>query len=317
MLSSSANRRGRTVLATVALAVVAAVTVACGSSDSTGTATTENRATTTVPTGPTANYVSIGDSYAQGFQPAVDGKHPPYTDGYAYLLPKLAKAKGYDLTLVNFGCGGATVESLATSDGCGVDARSPGGPRYQDESQLQAAIDYLKSHRGEVELVTISIGGNDVTSCASGVPDPIKCVGDAVRRIDEKLGPILKQVREAAGPDATIVGLTYPDVILGAYLKESTRELAKLSVVAFEQFINPMLKKSYEAVGGIFVDVTKGTDAYVPLEETTDLASHGTVPVAVARVCELTWFCDRTDIHPKSNGYERIAKLIVDSLPER
>ena len=317
----------RPLVAIVAAAFLALSLGACGNagnakSGSAAASTTTAPAGTTTPGAPApgevANYVSVGDSYAQGYQPAVDGVHPPFTDGYAYLLPSLARSKGYDLSLVNFGCGGATVESMSEKKGCGPDARSPGGPDYEGESQLQAAVDYLVKHRGQVELLTVSIGGNDVTTCASRAGgEAVQCVADAVARIEKKLGPLLEQLRAAAGPDVRIVGLTYPNVILGAYLQESSRQLAELSVTAFKQFINPMLKRSYESVGGTFVDVTEATDAYVPLTETTTLEPYGKIPVAVAEVCELTWFCERTDIHPRSAGYRRIAELIVDALPKR
>ncbi|QXC59634.1 SGNH/GDSL hydrolase family protein [Aquihabitans sp. G128] len=262
-------------------------------------------------------YVSIGDSYAQGYQPTVGGTTPDYRKGYAYLLPALAKPKGYALKTVNFGCGGATVGSLTEQDGCKAGARSPGGPTYDDD-QLDAALGYLEDHPGQVQVVTISIGGNDVTGCAQA-SDAITCVTGAVKDIEAGLRTILPKVRKAAGPDAVIVGLTYPDVILGGYLASdgAGKQLAELSVVAFRQFINPMLKEAYESVDGVFVDVTEATGAYTPLTETTDLAPYGTIPKAVAEVCRLTWFCEVQDIHPRDAGYAEIARLIAAALPDR
>src|SRR5690606_9570614 len=109
-----------------------------------------------------------------------------YTQGFAYLLPEKAEALGYDLELINFGCGGATVGSMVESDGCVEPARAPRGPVY-DVPQLQAAIQYLEENPGEIEVITVSIGGNDVTACALGDPagDPITCVAGAVGRIEE------------------------------------------------------------------------------------------------------------------------------------
>lgn len=312
------TRSPRTRLAGLAaVLLLATATVAC-SSDGDGSSTTTRPAPSEPAGGADAGfYVSIGDSYAQGYQPAsVDGP-ADYTQGYAYLLPDLAAAKGYELELVNFGCGGATVGSLADDDGCGPGARAPFGPTYEDASQLEAAVAFLEANRGRVDLVTISIGGNDVTRCARGDDDPVACVADAVSTVDAGLQSILADVREAAGPDVTIVGLTYPNVILGAYLNEATRSLGELSVLAFRQFLNPMLARNYEAVGGIFVDVTEATDGYVPLDQTTELEPYGEIPVAVAEVCELTWFCERTDIHPNTEGYAVIAQLIADALPPR
>lgn len=262
-------------------------------------------------------YLSLGDSYAQGYQPVFGEEEPDYREGYAYLVPELAAAKGYDLDLVNLGCGGANVESFAEAPGCAVPARAPGGPVY-DESQLDAGLAYLADHPGEVELITLSIGGNDITACGRGGADPIGCVTDAVARVDAALAEILPELRAAAGPDTLIVGLTYPDVILGSYLdgEPASIELAELSVVAFEQIINPMLRERYEAVGGIFVDVTEATEGYVPLTETTTLEPYGELPTAVAEVCRLTWFCELTDIHPKAAGYAEIADLVVAAIPE-
>jgi hypothetical protein len=57
-------------------------------------------------------YVSLGDSYASGFQPTAAGQGANTRNGFAYQVPKLARARGYRLELVNFGCGGATTDSL-------------------------------------------------------------------------------------------------------------------------------------------------------------------------------------------------------------
>ena len=114
---------------------------------------------------------------------------------------------------------------------------------------------------------------------------------------------LLKRLRKAAGPKTRIVGITYPDVILGAWVGENPdQELAKLSVVAFQSLLNPALKEMYESVGGRFVDVTKATGAYTPLEQTTTLAPYGEIPVAVAEVCKLTAYCAYRDIHPNTEG---------------
>ena len=84
---------------------------------------------------------------------------------------RLARRRGYDLTLVNLGCGGATTTSLLDPTpaqraiGCNPLALAPGAPNYPGESQLQAALKFIRAHRGHVGLVTVSIGGNDVDGC--------------------------------------------------------------------------------------------------------------------------------------------------------
>ena len=57
-------------------------------------------------------YVSLGDSYAAGYQPTAPGVGKTTRNGFAYQVPGLAKPRGYKLKLVNFGCGGETTVSL-------------------------------------------------------------------------------------------------------------------------------------------------------------------------------------------------------------
>ncbi len=261
-------------------------------------------------------YVSLGDSYAAGYQPS--GPHSGQTDtnGFAYQVPGLAAKKGYDFKLVNFGCGGATTTSILTSVGCPL--LGPGATPYPTESQASAALAFLRAHKGEVGLITVSISGNDVTPCASAA-QPTTCVTNAIKTINKNLSMLLPGLRSAAGPGVPIVGTTYPDVILGLDLSKmaSARNLARLSVVAFKDLLNPALSKQYAGVGGAFVDVTAATGAYGPLTATTDLPPYGTIPVPVAKVCELTFFCQYQDIHPRTAGYTIIARLVVGTLPTR
>jgi lysophospholipase L1-like esterase len=263
-------------------------------------------------------YVSLGDSYASGYQPNPEGGPGANTDdGFAYQVPGIAAEAGYDLELVNFGCGGATTTSILESPGCPQGALGPDADSYDGESQADAAEGFLEEHQGEVALITVSIGGNDVTSCAAE-PDAVGCVATAVEGIEANLSELMPRLRAAAGPDTVIVGITYPDVILGGYLSDDpgVQQLAQLSIIAFEDFINPALQQQYEAVDGVFVDVTAATGAYGPFDETTTLEPYGEIPVPVAQVCELTWYCEFQDIHARTPGYRLIAELVVDAFVE-
>lgn len=269
-------------------------------------------------TPPKKYYVSLGDSYATGYQPTAQGVGSNTRHGFAYQLPGLAKARGYNFSLVNFGCGGATSTSILQSTGCVLPARALGGPAYPTKTQTAAAEAFLRANRGKVGLVTVSIGGNDVTKCVSEA-DPTKCVADAVEVVKTNVTALAKRLRSAAGPNVPIVGTTYPDVVLGLWTsgKQSDQEFAKLSLFAFRGLINPGLKQSYESVRkGSFVDVTTATGAYTPLEQTTT-TPYGQIPVAVAKVCQLTYYCQFRDIHSRTSGYKIIAQLIVKALPKR
>src|SRR5277367_6291852 len=146
-------------------------------------------------------YVSLGDSYAVGTaDPAL-----PTTNGYPNMLVRLAKRKGYDYTLVNFGCGGATTTSMLNPTaaqkaiGCNPLALMPGAKNYPGQSQMQAALAFIKAHKGKVGLVTISIGGNDVDGCIADPTTASACVAHNMPQAVVNLTTMVKQLRAAGG----------------------------------------------------------------------------------------------------------------------
>jgi lysophospholipase L1-like esterase len=265
---------------------------------------------------PKQYYVSLGDSYAVGWQHPALYDFGPTKTGFDRQIPKLAKKKGYRYTEVNFGCGGATTTSILEQKGCPKQARALGGRAYKT-TQVAAAERFLRRHKGRVGLVTVSIGGNDVTACAREA-NPVPCVATAAASITKNVKTLAKRLRKAGGKKFRLVGTTYPDVILGQWVRPPVnQDLAKLSAVAFKSLINPALVKAYKAGKGKLVDVTKATGAYGSLDQTTTLDPYGTIPVPVAKVCSLTWYCQFGDIHANSKGYKVIAQLVVKTLPKR
>ena len=187
---------------------------------------------------------------------------------------------------------------------------------YPTQTQIAAADAFITAHKGHIALITVSIGGNDVTGCAANA-SPVSCVAGAVQGIKTNVTTLAGDLRAAAGPKVPIIGSTYPDVILGAYVHPTvppsagTVNLAKLSVVAFKSLINPSLSTAYASASGALVDVTRASGSYVPLTRTVRTAGYGTVPVAVASVCRLSWYCAKGDIHARTVGYDLIGKLMV------
>lgn len=260
--------------------------------------------------------MSIGDSYAAGFQATGEGTGHTTRNGFADQVVPLARSKGYHLKLVNFGCAGATTDSALHSPGCVSHYLARGAPNYT-QPQAAAALSYVRAHRGHVALITVSLGGNDFRTCITAA-DPTACASAAMARAARNLRTLAQRLR-AAAPRATIVGTTYPDVFLGEAVssKPSDHKLAPLSVLAFRGLINPQLKAAYTSAGGKFADVTAATGAYAPFSRTTTLSPYGQVPLAVARACRLTYYCQYEDIHPRTPGYAIIARLIVALLPRR
>jgi lysophospholipase L1-like esterase len=328
-----ARRRLASGLAAGATLALVAALAACSSSgssagttdDTTASASTADAPSTTAAptTAPTTGaptmaaaaagsryYVSLGDSYAAGYQP---GKGST-TDGFAYQLVDDAGAQQHPLELANFACSGATTTSLLNDVGCPSVALGPGAAPYDSQTQIEAAEAFLQAHPGQVDLITVSIGGNDVTKCAAQ-PDPVPCVTGAVNEVSTNLTTIVQRLRAAAGPDVLIVGTTYPDVLLGSWVSgnPSDQQLATLSVTAFKSLINPTLQKAYDSVGGQFVDVTAATGAYGPMTDTTTVDPYGIIPVPVAQVCDLTYYCALHDIHPNPEGYRVISDLVLQA----
>jgi len=252
-------------------------------------------------------YVSLGDSYSVGYQP---GKGA--TPGYSSYV-----AKHTGLTLVNFGCAGATTTSLLNQVGCpDILPGTAGGVPVTKQTQIAEATLFIAQHKGHIGLITVTIGGNDVVPCATQA-NTVSCVTTAVAGVKTNVTAIAARLRAAAGPHVPIIGSTYPDVLLGSYVHPThpapaaTIALANLSVAAFKSLLNPALSQAYATSGGAFVDVTRASGAYTSLKRTVHTKAYGAIPVPVANVCALTWFCAKGDIHPKDAGYTLIGKLLV------
>ncbi len=272
-------------------------------------------------------YLSLGDSYSVGYQPGIGA-----TAGYTAYVAKKTKYQ-----LENFGCGGATTASILTVMGCvesgyGPVAATDAVP-YPTTTQELAALAFIKAHPGQIGLITVSIGGNDVTSCASagGLGAILTCVENADTAITTNVGSMVSALDTAlmmAGDSAKIVGLTYPDVILGDYVYPAgspNSGLANASVAAFDSLINPTLKAAYTSVGdGTFVNVTQApykkatagddSDMGTPPPPAVKLAPYGKIPPAVWEICKLTYYCSMGNIHANTKGYDFIGKLVVADL---
>jgi lysophospholipase L1-like esterase len=256
---------------------------------------------------PAEYYVSLGDSYSVGYQPTIGA-----TSGYTGYV-----AKKTHLKLVNFGCAGATTTSLVNTVGCPDSLPDiAGAMAYPTTTQAAAAEAFIGTHRGHIGLITVSVGGNDVTACAAQT-NVTACVSLAVAGIAQNVTSLAAALRAEAGPKVPLIGLTYPDVILGDYVYPTLPTtpariaLAKESVVAFKLLFNPALVKAYSAGLGVLVDVTAATGAYGSLTKTVNLKPYGKIPVPVAKICTLTWYCAQGNIHATTTGYAFIGQLIA------
>ena len=269
----------------------------------------------------TSYYVALGDSYAQGVQPIGPNQADvPTTKGFNNDAFKKLRKKHPGLKFVQLGCGGATTDSMINGTRpCGE--KLPYKSTSKATSQLTYAARWIKAHRGKVAYVTVSIGGNDFAHCA-GAGDfnaVIACASQGIAQMKKNLPVIAKALRRAAGRKTAIVGSTYPDVVLGAYVQgDSGKQLASASVTVFKDQVNPTLRKAYAKQKIRFADTTTAFGSFIPFSKTTTLAPYGQIPVAVANICKLGWYCAARpggpDIHLRTSGYAKFATVVLKEL---
>ena len=242
--------------------------------------------------------LSLGDSWAFGFGAAV-----PSQGGYVPKVHQGLRAQ-FDcspspnpkpkqgckkLQLVSLAVGGATTPTLIAN-------------------QLPAAVALLEARNGDknprnnVEVVTIHIGGNDVTNpiIAACILAPLSqgCLNTiesefAAYRSD--LDTALSALREAAGPDARIVIGTYdnpiPTCVLGGVA----------------------------GAGELAIFVLEGSPPVVPQglnDIMRDVAADYNVEVAevFGDLDPQDWVGGQDCLHPVESGYDKVAQAFLEVL---
>ena len=116
------------------------------------------------PTKPANEYLSLGDSLAYGFQERIfdrqveSGNLDPtvFKHGYTDELAKRLKKLNRSLHTTNLGCPGETTDSFLEA------CEFPSLHEPYAGSQLDAALDVIATHPGQVGTITISLGANDL-----------------------------------------------------------------------------------------------------------------------------------------------------------
>jgi lysophospholipase L1-like esterase len=256
-----------------------------------------------------AFYLDIGASASLGFQPTPADPLGQHTDsGYADYLVALEASKGITLQLDEIGCDGETTGSMLDGDDTCHEA---------PDSQLAEAVAFLIDHQDESGLVTVDLGFNDVLACLNYPDVDRTCVEEKIDVIRDEMPIILDQLKAAAGPNVTFVGLGHYDPYLADALNGTGgRQFADESRWAIVH-LDRVLRGIYAAEGMPMANVgrvfaTNDTDPVT-------LAGIGVVPDNVAEACLLTWMCQPApygpNIHPNDAGYEAIANAISAVLP--
>jgi lysophospholipase L1-like esterase len=264
---------------------------------------------------PRSYYLSLGDSLAQGYQPGYTGGTETL-HGFSNMVVADV-AKRYHLTLENYGCGGATSASILYTDGCRPGGLANNGVRYPTMPQSVAAVDFIRAHRGHIGLISLSIGWNDFDSCV-GMADPSACVTPTLAAMEANLKVLASHLRGAAGAATPIVAMTYSDPDLADWLLGPTGKATAMQWVnELRHEVNPSIEAAYRATKITVLHVTEAYDTYAPWSAVVKLAPYGTIPKAVAMICEHTWMCKVRNEDANSLGYALIAGLISKYLLAR
>lgn len=234
-------------------------------------------------------YLALGDSVSVGL-----GASDPATTGFVPLFrrtvgselspgqsqdPPGAQQTAAYLKLRNIAVSGETSTTFIT-----------GG-------QLDAALAALvernqnSSEVDDVEVITLSIGGNDLTPLFATCPTvPLEiCLAEAntaLTAFGGNLGSILVQLRTAAGPDTRIVVMTYYNSL--------QNEACPLSGLA------PLADLIVTALNGTIVAVAGA----VPGTEVADVAGAGIVGTDLQPDC----------LHPNDSGHQKIANAFAETF---
>lgn len=242
--------------------------------------------------------LSLGDSWSFGFGAAV-----PSEGGYVARLHTALKQE-FDcspavagqaddgckhLQLVNLAVPGATTPTL-------IAGQLPGA------ESLLVTRNGDRNPRNDVEVVTLHIGGNDVTNpilgaCLGGVtPGCVTTINTVFNAYRGNLDTTLSRLRAAAGEDARIVIGTYDNGIANCFLGEVPGAV-QLADVVLEDGLPPVVP---EGLHDIMRDVA---------------ADHGVeVANAFGALGPGDWVGGGDCLHPVDSGYQKVADAFLAVL---
>jgi lysophospholipase L1-like esterase len=241
-------------------------------------------------------YMSLGDSVAFGFQhdkffsELLAGTYSPSNfPGYSYPFGADMQVLRPGLHVVDYGCPGETTVSYMAT--CGFQAAGVAlHDGYSGESQMQAALNFLHAHPGQVSPITISLGANDVQTCLPAA-DPT-CIANQIAIVGQNMTTILAGLR-AAAPNAEIIALQYYNPLF----------VVNPATDAFALALNGAIATAAASVGG------RVANAFAVIN----------APPEATNVCLYTLMCpgvytpEGGDIHPSDPGYAVITGVFWNS----
>ncbi|MCZ6739298.1 MAG: SGNH/GDSL hydrolase family protein [Actinobacteria bacterium] len=274
-------------------------------------------------------YLALGDSIGAGTQQPLLFTSNGYTDK---LFKHLEDEYDFD-NFVNLACPGDDTVEMRFGIGGASEFGSlcygpfavlpPGG-----SSQLAVAVDYLLSHPGEVQLISIVIGANDILACNPTDPPPVlnACLAAQLGQIGANLPPIVGTL-QAVAPGVPIVAMNYYNPNLAFWITGPAGEALATQSLGLTTVFNGTLEAIYGAFDVPVADVETTFKTFK--------TGGGDPPTNVRSVCRWTLMCEKsgpnyvlsdfdpetpglqTDIHPSNKGYSKIAgahAALIDDL---
>jgi lysophospholipase L1-like esterase len=245
-------------------------------------------------------HLALGDSWAFGF-----GATVPSEGGYVALLNQALQSE-FDCSPSDNSKTGQACSQLELNNIAVPGATTP----TLIANQLPTAVQLLEGRnsdsnpRDNVEVVTVSIGGNDVTNpiiaaCLGGIT--ASCIGViesefAAYRSD--LDQTLSALRAAAGPDTRIVLGTYDNGIGQCFLTQINPAAPLLADIVLEN--QPAVIPSGQGLHDIMRDVAADYDVEIA-EVFGDLAPAD-------------WVGGNDCLHPDDSGYVKVAAAFAEVL---
>lgn len=237
--------------------------------------------------GATSCYLALGDSLTLGYQPNNDLTHGYDADLYEGLLSQPGNT---GLKLADMACVGETSSTML-----GITRLGPNGAACQyaqyttagitTTPQITQAVNILQAHPGQIKLITLSIGANDLLTL--GIHATMGQVLATLQQFSTNLDQILTTLRAQAGPNVKIIMMNY----FNPFVVVPGTNFISLG----EQLVNNVIATTARAHNVIVADV------YTAFNGTSN---------PKATICNLTWFCNLqylANVHPNTQGYKVIA----------